>query len=824
MKKLKYLLIAIASVAFAFSLFFLLFINNYKNSGLVQNGKKANIEDKNPKKDFTNSDSSDPTRAEQNNSIVSFESENDKNLFIKNNSLVNKNLKQITGTNSYKIDLSQKQISKLNYQDKIKVYPNVIYRATATPNDELYSQQWNLTKVSAPSAWDISKSSATTKIAVIDTGFATSHQDLVNKLDLSSGYDFANNDSDVSAGSTNINGSYVYHGTATASLAAADTNNSIGIASLGWDSKIIPIQSLNDDGTGNTFTVSSGIYHAVNNGAKVISLSLGSTSSDSFLEGAINYAISNNVIVVAAAGNESCNCINYPANYSSVIAVGSSDSGDVRSSFSNFGNNLDVVAPGSGGVRAAILNSSNQTSLYTSSFSGTSSSTPQVAALAALIKSLRPSSTQSEVESFIRNGADKVSGMSGQNFSNYYGYGRINATGSLVKAGAYSWQLQSQVSDKGLTSLPRGEKATLTVIAKNTGTQSWYNSGPNPVRLATYAPQDRVSAFYSSNWISQSRAANLLEAEVAPGSNGTFQFEVQSGSAPGQYNEKFNLVAENVGWFNDSGLNFPITLTNPIISAQIVSNNYTASSVASSISPSQIVIKNTGNVTWYKTGGFTTDLYVNPYNSISPFQDSSWISSAIASRMQESSVVPNSNATFNFNLKSPQFNGSYTQQYRLGITSLGWSNLYPIQSINVSGGTEDYKPVYRHYNPSRGSHFYTTDLNESNIIRSQGWNYEGIAWRVSANPNSKPVYRHYSPSRGRHFYTTSLNESNTIRSQGWNFEGIAWYASETVTSQPIYRHYSPSRRAHFYTKDLNESNIIRSQGWNFEGIEYYAFL
>jgi hypothetical protein len=92
-----------------------------------------------------------------------------------------------------------------------------------------------------------------------------------------------------------------------------------------------------------------------------------------------------------------------------------------------------------------------------------------------------------------------------------------------------------------------------------------------------------------------------------------------------------------------------------------------------------------------------------------------------------------------------------------------------------------------------------------------------------STPNSKPVYRHYSPSRGRHFYTTSLNESNTIRSQGWNYEGIAWYASETPTSYPVYRHYSPTRRAHFYTKNKAESDAIKSQGWNFEGITYYAF-
>jgi hypothetical protein len=191
--------------------------------------------------------------------------------------------------------------------------------------------------------------------------------------------------------------------------------------------------------------------------------------------------------------------------------------------------------------------------------------------------------------------------------------------------------------------------------------------------------------------------------------------------------------------------------------------------------------------------------------------------------MQEESVAPGGNATFLFGLKAPKYNGVYSVQFRLGITNLGWSSLYPTQNITVTGGETPNTPVYRHYSPSRGSHFYTTDLNESNIIRSQGWNYEGVAWYVLSTPNSKPVYRHYSPSRGRHFYTTSLNESNTIRSQGWNYEGVAWYASETPTSYPVYRHYSPTRRAHFYTRDSNESNIIRSQGWGYEGIEYYAF-
>jgi thermitase len=821
MKKIIYLSIALP-LLLMLGIYIFYLSNSNSTVAFFEKYTKQNVKPESTK-NSENSNNQEKQNVEKGTSIVAFETAQQKDRFLLENKIDTSKLKQIPNTNNYQINIDYDELKNLKGYDEIKVFPNIIYKASATPNDPLYSQQWNLTKISAPTAWDISKSSSATKIAVIDTGFAINHQDLVNKLDLASGYDFANNDSDVSAGSTNINGSFVYHGTAAASLAGAETNNSLGIASLGWDSKIIPVQSLNDDGLGNTFTVAAGIYHAVDNGAKVISMSLGSTASDSFLNGAINYAISNNVVVVAASGNDSCNCINYPANIPSVIAVGASDASDNRASFSNYGNNLDVVAPGSGGVRAATMNSSNQTSLYTTSFSGTSSSTPQVAALAALIKTIRPTSTPSEVESYIRSGADKTSAMAGQNFTTSYGYGRINATNSLVQAGAYSWQIQSQSSDKNLSNLARGEKANITIIAKNTGTQTWSNSGQNPIKLATYSPQDRISSFQTSAWQSSGRPALLVESQVLPGDNGTFQFEIQSGSATGQYNEKFNLLAENLAWFNDAGLNIPINLVSPNISAETVTNTYSASMISLATSSSNLTIKNTGNVTWYKTGTFTADLYTNPYNTTSPFQDSSWLNSQIVARMQEESVAPGGNATFSFGLKAPKYNGVYSVQFRLGITNLGWSSLYPTQNITVTGGETPNTPVYRHYSPSRGSHFYTTDLNESNIIRSQGWNYEGVAWYVLSTPNSKPVYRHYSPSRGRHFYTTSLNESNTIRSQGWNYEGVAWYASETPTSYPVYRHYSPTRRAHFYTRDSNESNIIRSQGWGYEGIEYYAF-
>ncbi len=397
-----------------------------------------------------------------------------------------------------------------------------------------------------------------------------------------------------------------------------------------------------------------------------------------------------------------------------------------------------------------------------------------------------------------------------------------NWFGSTIVA-PYRWEIVSQGWSRDITNLPQGERATLTLQARNTGTQTWYNSGANPVRLGTINPTNRGSGFTTSSWLSNNRPAVMQQASVAPGSIATFSFEIQANPGAGNYNEYFNLVAENLTWFNDIGQYYPIRVISPVISGQLVENNYPTSMNAGSSGTVTLKIRNTGNIIWYKSGSYTSDIYTEPLNRVSAFKAATWPSSAISSKLIEDSVAPGSTGTFTFAIQAPPTNSTYQESYRLGITNLGWSNLVINQTINVVNGAQvTQTPVYRHYSPSRGAHFFTTDLNESNAIRSQSWNYEGAAWNVSTSVTSKPVYRHYNPSRGRHFYTTSLTESNSIRTQGWNYEGIAWYASPTATSAPIYRHYSPSRGAHFYTKDLNESNIIRSQGWNYEGIEYYA--
>lgn len=389
-------------------------------------------------------------------------------------------------------------------------------------------------------------------------------------------------------------------------------------------------------------------------------------------------------------------------------------------------------------------------------------------------------------------------------------------------AAPWRWEFVSQTWSKNIAALPRGEKATITLKARNIGSNTWSNSGPNPVRLATTRPIDRGSGF-NSGWLSGSRVVNLSESTVAPNQIGTFVFEVQANPPAGNYNEYFSLVAENSGWFNDLSFYLGFGVLNPLLSGQITENNIPTTMTANSTTSVTIKVKNTGNSTWYNSGNNPVDIYTDPYDRQSVFQGSGWIEPRKPARLNEASVLPGQIGTFTFSMKAPSENGTYTEVFRLGMSNIGWLDAYVGQTIPVTNGqVAPNKPVYRHYNPVRQSHFYTTNLNESNIIRGQGWNYEGIAYQVSASPNNKPVYRHYNPSVGRHFYTTDANESNNIRGQGWNYEGIAWYASEITTSIPVYRHYNSSIKAHFYTIDINESNIIRSQGWNYEGIAWYG--
>lgn len=248
------------------------------------------------------------------------------------------------------------------------VEPNYRVQAFQAPNDPNFPSQWNLARINAVPGWSLSMGSAEVIIAVLDTGVTLNHPDLIQKL--VPGYNFIRNNNNP----TDDNG----HGTHVAGIAAAATNNGVGIAGVGYQTRIMPVKVLDAGGGGSTSDVAAGINFAINNGAKVISMSLGGSSGSSTMQSAVNLAWNNDVVLVGAAGNGGSAAKTFPSAYDNVIAVGATDPNDQRADFSNYGFWVDVAAPGS-----SITSTSREGGYKL--MSGTSMAAPHVAGLAALL-------------------------------------------------------------------------------------------------------------------------------------------------------------------------------------------------------------------------------------------------------------------------------------------------------------------------------------------------------------------------------------------------------------------------------------------------------
>ncbi|MNH58572.1 Thermophilic serine proteinase precursor [compost metagenome] len=359
-----------------------------------------------------------------------------------------------------------------------KEYP---YYALLLPNDPYAQSSWALQASQAPAAWNQTTGSSTI-VAIIDSGFALDHEDLKQQWhqnpgeigstkasdrcwigtaqnkssnncdddnngykDDVTGWNFVSTTNNPRAGQLNPSGAAVSHGTETAGLAGATSNNGLGIASLNWGTRLMPLQALSDDGTGYTSDVIAALYYAVDNGAQVVNMSLGGSQPDPAMQAAIDYAYDHNVVVVAAAGNcgtgQELGCdaakpgaMSYPALSNHVIAVGATDSNNGRASFSSYGPGLDVVAPGSGSIVSPMWQLNNQTTSYAGSLYGTSFATPFVTSLAALIKAARPAASVNEVTALIDGSAQKVGAMAGKVYASQYGHGLINSNSAITIA------------------------------------------------------------------------------------------------------------------------------------------------------------------------------------------------------------------------------------------------------------------------------------------------------------------------------------------------------------------------------------------------------
>jgi len=203
------------------------------------------------------------------------------------------------------------------------------------------------------------------------------------------------------------------HGTAVASILGGSSGGARGIVP-GAD--LLSFRVLDDSGTGNSFTTAQALLAAVDAGARVISMSLGTSADSAVLRDAITYALSRNVAVVAAVGNDGIGSVYYPANYPGVIAVTAVDANGQRGSFSNYGSSVAIAAPGVGVVTPWL----DQQAF---SFSGTSAAVPFVSGAMTMLLSENPNLTASQAAKLLVDYSDDA-GAPGQD--PFYGAGILN--------------------------------------------------------------------------------------------------------------------------------------------------------------------------------------------------------------------------------------------------------------------------------------------------------------------------------------------------------------------------------------------------------------
>lgn len=208
--------------------------------------------------------------------------------------------------------------------------------------EDVYSLQevkqaagWQLLKFNLPDKWRLSQGEGV-KIAVIDTGCDLDHPDLKNNI--LQGKNFVERKKDPIDGNS--------HGTHVTGIICAE-NNEVGIIGVAPKSKIIPIKALNNQGNGNPKDVEEAIYWAADQGADLITMSLGAPNKMEPIRKAILYARSKKCVTFCAAGNAGkTHEIFYPANYPETIGIGAVDEKFERASFSCTGSDLDFLAPG----------------------------------------------------------------------------------------------------------------------------------------------------------------------------------------------------------------------------------------------------------------------------------------------------------------------------------------------------------------------------------------------------------------------------------------------------------------------------------------------
>jgi hypothetical protein len=555
-----------------------------------------------------------------------------------------------------------------------RVEPDATGTIGFTPNDPLFLTdpsfgvgQWGLRMTQTDRAWDVVRGSAQITVAVIDTGVDPGHPDLAGALLPGATFVSAPDPSCAPGATTDDNG----HGTHVAGIIGASGNNGTGVAGVAFGVRILPVKALDCTGAGLLSDVASGVTWAADHGARIINISLGSNAAQQTLQDAIRYAVSRNVLVVAAAGNcgvtsSRCSALNepqYPGAFPEVLAVAATDQSDAHASFSNIGGYVGIAAPG---VRILSTTPTYPTTLSRSgaptsyaAFSGTSQASPIVAGVAALLLSREPGLSVAQLTARLRATADDL-GAPGADAT--FGAGRVNAlravtTSATVRFGA----------TYGTAAVPRSGTIvgpiTVPVTLTNTSSFTWSAGGATPVRLA-YHWRDLAGA--TVVWDGQRTA---LPADLPAGGTVTLSAAILPPRTPGSYVLRLDLVQEGVAWFSGNGV--PTGDIGVTIASGLAASYAPAASAQSTfvLGPNSfsVSLTNTGTATWPSGGPAPVHLSYH------------WLSSGGAVVVWDGAraalpadLAPGQSAVVSLPVVSPSVTGSYLLRLDLVQEGVSW--------------------------------------------------------------------------------------------------------------------------------------------------------
>jgi thermitase len=309
-------------------------------------------------------------------------------------------------------------------------------------NDPYFGSAWHLAKIGAPAAWDVGSGAGVT-VAILDTGVDASHPDLANRM--VAGWNWFDNNSDT----RDVYG----HGTLVAGAAAASSNNSIGVAGLAGQARIMPIRVSDLSGYASWSALSQGLIWAADRGARVANISYVVANSASTISAA-NYMKSKGGLVLTSAGNYGTDANITPTT--SMIPVSATGAGDTKASWSSFGGFVAISAPGEGiytTIKGGGYGAAN----------GTSFSSPVTAGVVALMMSANPTLPAADVEKLLFSTAVDL-GATGRDV--YYGHGRVNAA-AAVAAAVQAQPTGDKVAPAASITAPLGSSTVGGLVAVN---------------------------------------------------------------------------------------------------------------------------------------------------------------------------------------------------------------------------------------------------------------------------------------------------------------------------------------------------------------------